>query len=309
VELQNGGRHEVYVLIADGQALTDNWTHPKQIRDNITEVVMDYLAVGLDPSKATIMLQTAIPELTELAFYYLNLVTLSRLERNPTVKTEIADRGFENTLPMGFLCYPVSQAADITAFQASCVPVGEDQLPMIEQTREIVRSFNRVYGQSLVEPEGMLSDVKRLPGTDGASKMSKSAGNCIYLKDEPDAVAKKVKRMYTDPTKGGIDAPGSPERNPVYQYLAAFDPDTKGFAELRERYRAGGVQETEGKKRLTDVLLEMLKPIRERRKKYSEDIEQLRVIVRDGTERGRALAAQTVQAVRSAMCLNFLQGG
>lgn len=308
VELHESGKHEIFVLIADGQALTDNWERPMEISHNITEVLLDYLAVGLDPEHTTIMLQTSIPELAELTTYYLNLVTLSRLRRNPTVKNEGRERRFdEEAIPMGFLCYPVSQAADITAFAANVVPVGEDQLPMLEQTREIVRTFNRLYGDGnvLVEPSPMLSKISRLPGTDGSSKMSKLMNNCIYIKDEPDVITEKVRKMYTDPDKGWIDAPGNPETNPVYQYLKAFDSDLKGLDDLLERYRCGGVPETVGKERLTEVLIEMLRPMQSRRKTYDKNPTLLKSILAEGTKKGRVVASETLDSVRSAMRLDY----
>ena len=285
VELQNSGNFdEIYIEIADAQALTDNADNPEKIRQNVIEVVLDYLACGIDPKKTSIFIQSAVPELCELTFYYLNLVTVSRLERNPTIKDEIKLRGFKTSIPAGFLAYPVSQAADITAFKATLVPVGEDQLPMLEQTKEIVRSFNNIYGKTLVEPEILLPKNKlcsRLPGLDGNAKMSKSLGNCIYLSDSEEEVKKKIMSMYTDPTHLKIEDPGHTENNPVFIYLEAFSnashfakywPEFQNLDELKKAYEKGGIGDMKVKKFLNNVMEETLKPIRERRKYWENHI-------------------------------------
>lgn len=319
VELQNSGLFDkIFIMIADAQALTDNADNPEKIRRNLIEVALDYLSVGIDPTKSTIFVQTAVPELTELAFYYMNLVSVSRVQRNPTVKTEIKMRGFEGeSIPMGFFSYPVSQASDITAFKATTVPVGDDQAPMIELTREIVNRFNHVYGEVLVEPEIMLPDnavCQRLPGTDGKAKMSKSLGNCIYLSDTPKELAKKVKSMYTDPEHLTIDSPGHLEGNCPFIYLDAFStdeqvarllPDYKSFQELKDHYCRGGVGDGTVKKLLIGVLEEELAPIRERRKQWEQDIPAVYEILRQGTEKARAEAAKTLERVREAMKINY----
>lgn len=318
VELQNSGEYDkIFVMIADAQALTDNADNPEKIRQNLVEVALDYLSAGLDPAKTTIFVQSAVPELTELAFYYMNLVTVSRVQRNPTVKTEIKMRNFETSIPVGFFCYPVSQASDITAFRATTVPAGEDQEPMIELTREIVGRFNNVYGETLVEPEILLptnAACLRLPGTDGKAKMSKSLGNCIYLSDTSKDVAKKVKGMYTDPLHLNISDPGHLEGNCPFIYLDAFCIDEKfkrhcsefeSLQDLKDRYCAGGVGDGTVKKILISVLEEELAPIRERRKQWEQDIPGVFEILRRGSEEARAVAAETLADVRRAMRINY----
>ena len=318
VELQNSGVYDkIFVMIADAQALTDNADNPEKIRQNLVEVALDYLSAGLDPAKTTIFVQSAVPELTELAFYYMNLVTVSRVQRNPTVKTEIKMRNFETSIPVGFFCYPVSQASDITAFRATTVPAGEDQEPMIELTREIVGRFNNVYGETLVEPEILLptnAACLRLPGTDGKAKMSKSLGNCIYLSDTSKDVAKKVKGMYTDPLHLNISDPGHLEGNCPFIYLDAFCTDEKfkrhcsefeSLQDLKDRYCAGGVGDGTVKKILISVLEEELAPIRERRKQWEQDIPGVFEILRRGSEEARAVAAETLADVRRAMRINY----
>ena len=318
VELQNSGEYDkIFVMIADAQALTDNADNPEKIRQNLVEVALDYLSAGLDPAKTTIFVQSAVPELTELAFYYMNLVTVSRVQRNPTVKTEIKMRNFETSIPVGFFCYPVSQASDITAFRATTVPAGEDQEPMIELTREIVGRFNNVYGETLVEPEILLptnAACLRLPGTDGKAKMSKSLGNCIYLSDTSKDVAKKVKGMYTDPLHLKISDPGHLEGNCPFIYLDAFCTDEKfkrhcsefeSLQDLKDRYCAGGVGDGTVKKILISVLEEELAPIRERRKQWEQDIPGVFEILRRGSEEARAVAAETLADVRRAMRINY----
>ena len=318
VELQNSGEYgKIFVMIADAQALTDNADNPEKIRQNLVEVALDYLSAGLDPAKTTIFVQSAVPELTELAFYYMNLVTVSRVQRNPTVKTEIKMRNFETSIPVGFFCYPVSQASDITAFRATTVPAGEDQEPMIELTREIVGRFNNVYGETLVEPEILLptnAACLRLPGTDGKAKMSKSLGNCIYLSDTSKDVAKKVKGMYTDPLHLNISDPGHLEGNCPFIYLDAFCSDEKfkrhcsefeSLQDLKDRYCAGGVGDGTVKKILISVLEEELAPIRERRKQWEQDIPGVFEILRRGSEEARAVAAETLADVRRAMRINY----
>lgn len=318
VELQNSGEYDkIFVMIADAQALTDNADNPEKIRQNLVEVALDYLSAGLDPAKTTIFVQSAVPELTELTFYYMNLVTVSRVQRNPTVKTEIKMRNFETSIPVGFFCYPVSQASDITAFRATTVPAGEDQEPMIELTREIVGRFNNVYGETLVEPEILLptnAACLRLPGTDGKAKMSKSLGNCIYLSDTSKDVAKKVKGMYTDPLHLNISDPGHLEGNCPFIYLDAFCTDKKfkrhcsefeSLQDLKDRYCAGGVGDGTVKKILISVLEEELAPIRERRKQWEQDIPGVFEILRRGSEEARAVAAETLADVRRAMRINY----
>lgn len=318
IELQNSGKYDdIYVMIADAQALTDNADRPEKVRQNIVEVALDYLSCGLDPNVSTLFIQSMVPELTELTFYYSNLVTLARLQRNPTVKTEIELRKFEGSIPVGFLTYPISQAADITAFKATCVPVGEDQKPMIEQTREIVRKFNDVYGETLVEPEILLPDNKaclRLPGTDGKAKMSKSLENCIYLADTEEDVRKKVMSMFTDPNHLRVEDPGQVEGNPVFIYLQAFSrpehfaeflPDYANLTELEDHYRRGGLGDVKVKKFLNNVLQSELAPIRERRKQWEKDIPAVFDILKAGSERAQAVAAQTLQEVKEAMRINY----
>lgn len=318
VELQNSGEFDkIFVMIADAQALTDNADNPEKIRQNIIEVALDYLSVGIDPAKTTIFIQSAVPELTELAFYYMNLVTVSRVQRNPTVKTEIKMRNFEQSIPMGFFSYPVSQASDITAFKATTVPVGEDQAPMIELTREIVARFNNIYGETLVEPEILLPEnaaCLRLPGTDGKAKMSKSLGNCIYLSDTAKDVAKKVKSMYTDPLHLNVADPGHLEGNCPFIYLDAFSrpehfakyaPDYANLQELKDHYTRGGLGDGTVKKLLINILEEELQPIRERRQQYEQDIPAVYEILKKGTEVAREVAATTLEEVRRAMKINY----
>ena len=318
VELQNSGLYDKTVIfIADAQALTDNIENPEKVRQNVIEVALDYMAVGLDPMKSTIFIQSQIPELCELTFYYMDLVTVSRLQRNPTVKTEIQMRNFETSIPVGFFTYPISQAADITAFKATTVPVGEDQEPMIEQTREIVRRFNHIYGDTLVEPEILLPDnaaCLRLPGTDGKAKMSKSLGNCIYLSDTADEVEKKVKSMYTDPTHLKVSDPGKLEGNTVFTYLDAFCkpehfgrylPDYPNLDELKAHYTRGGLGDMKVKKFLAAIMQEELTPIRERRKEFEKDIPAIYDMLRKGCETARATATATLDEVRKAMKINY----
>ncbi|GBF05195.1 tryptophanyl-tRNA synthetase II, trpS [Deinococcus aerius] len=297
--------YETYVLLADVQALTDNFEHPQKVRDNVLEVALDYLAVGLDPRAATFVIQSQVPEIAELTVFYLNLVTVSHLRQNPTVKTEIAQKGFGEAVPAGFFVYPVSQAADITAFGANLVPVGDDQLPMIEQTREIVRRFNHLYAPVLVEPKALVGETARLPGLDGRAKMSKSLGNAIFLSDSADEVARKVRGMYTDPNHLRVEDPGTVEGNPVFAYLDAFDPDKAGVQTLKDHYRRGGLGDVRVKRHLLEVLEATLAPIRGRRAEFARDRVGVEAIVRDGTERGREVAAGTMRAVRGAMRLDY----
>ena len=318
VTLQNSGRYEkLFFMIADAQALTDNFDHPQKVRDNILEVALDYLACGIDPGKSTILVQSHVSELTELTFYYMNLVTLARLERNPTVKSEIQMRGFQHSIPMGFLTYPVSQTADITAFMADTVPVGEDQLPMLEQAREIVRSFNTLYGETLVEPAALLPDNEaclRLPGTDGKAKMSKSLGNCIYLADSPDDIRQKVMSMYTDPNHLQVSDPGNTKGNPVFLYLDAFCtdehfarylPDYANLDELKAHYQRGGLGDVKVKKFLNNVLQETLEPIRTRRQELAGDTAAVMEILKEGSFRAQAEAAKTLSKVKHAMRIDY----
>ena len=318
VELQNSGEYnKIFIMIADAQALTDNADNPEKIRQNVIEVALDYLACGLDPEKSTIFIQSAVPELTELAFYYMNLVTVSRLQRNPTVKTEIQMRNFETSIPVGFFTYPISQASDITAFKATTVPVGEDQKPMLEQTMEIVRRFNYIYGETLVEPQILLPDnaaCLRLPGTDGKAKMSKSLGNCIYLSDSADEVKKKIRSMYTDPDHLRVQDPGKVEGNTVFTYLDAFCtqehvdkylPDYDSLDALKEHYRRGGLGDVKCKNFLNAVMEDVLAPIRARRKEYEKDIPAVYEMLRKGCEIARAQAAITLNDVRKAMKINY----
>ena len=318
VELQNAGDYDrMFVFIADAQALTDNMDTPEKVRQNVIEVALDYLACGLDPARCTLFIQSQIPELCELTFYYMDLVTVSRLQRNPTVKTEIQMRNFEASIPVGFFTYPISQAADITAFKATTVPVGEDQEPMLEQAREIVRRFNHIYGETLVEPEILLPDnaaCLRLPGTDGKAKMSKSLGNCIYLSDDADTVAAKIKTMYTDPNHLRVQDPGQVEGNPVFTYLDAFCrpehfgrylPDYPNLEELKAHYRRGGLGDVKVKKFLTAIMQETLEPIRTRRKEFEQDIPAIYAMLKQGCEQAREAAAQTLDDVRRAMKINY----
>lgn len=303
VKLQD--EYETYVLIADVQALTDNFEHPEKLEANIMEVALDYLAVGLDPNKVKIVVQSMVPELTELTIYFLNLVTTATLERNPTLKAEIQQKNFTKGLPVGFYTYPISQAADITIFKAHLVPVGDDQLPMIEQTREIVRRFNRLYDKVLIEPRAMVGEVARLPGTDGGAKMSKTIGNCIYLGDSPEQVRKRVMSMFTDPTRIHPTDPGHVEGNPVFTYHDAFNPDKAEVEELKERYIKGTVGDVEVKERLFKALNEFLDPIRTRRAEFGERRDDVRDIVLEGTRKGRALAQETMEEVRRAMKISY----
>ncbi len=322
VQLQNQGNYDkIFIMIADAQALTDNFDNPQKVRSNIMEVALDYLSVGLDPSKSTLFVQSQIPELTELTFYYMNLVTVARLQRNPTVKSEIQMRNFETSIPVGFLCYPVSQAADITAFQATTVPVGEDQLPMLEQTKEIVRKFNSIYGETLVEPEILLPEnaaCLRLPGTDGKAKMSKSLGNCIYLSDDPDTIRTKVMSMYTDPLHLQVSDPGHLEGNTVFTYLdafcrqehfAAFLPEYADLQELKAHYVRGGLGDVKIKKFLNQVLQSELEPIRLKRAEYEKTPEAVYEILKSGTEKARNTAAGTMEKVKKAMQIDYFERG
>ena len=299
-------QHEytTYVLIADLQALTDHAEQPELVRDSVLEVALDYLAVGIDPAAATIVVQSGVPELAELTVYYLNLVTVARLGRNPTVKEEMRQKGFEADVPAGFLVYPVSQAADITAFKADVVPVGDDQLPMIEQTVEIVRRFNRLYGPVLVEPTALIPKHARLPGTDGQGKMGKSLDNAIFLSDPTDMVARKVMGMYTDPGHVRAELPGTVEGNPVFSYLDAFDPDPGGVDDLKRRYRAGGLGDVALKRQLIEVLEAFLSPIRARRTGFARDPAAVTRMLEEGTARGRAVAHRTLGEVRRALRLD-----
>ena len=318
VELQNSGEYDkVFIMIADAQALTDNADNPEKVRQNVIEVALDYMACGLDPAKSTLFIQSQIAELCELSFYYMNLVTVSRLQRNPTVKSEIQMRNFETSIPVGFFTYPISQAADITAFKATTVPVGEDQSPMLEQTREIVHKFNSVYGETLVEPKILLPDNEaclRLPGIDGKAKMSKSLGNCIYLAEDPKDIKKKVMSMFTDPNHIRIEDPGSLEGNTVFTYLDAFCndqhfeeylPDYKNLDELKEHYQRGGLGDVKVKKFLNNVLQEELEPIRKRREELQKDIPYVYEVLKKGSEVARETAAQTLHEVRDAMKINY----
>ena len=318
VELQNSGEYsKIFIMIADAQALTDNIENPEKVRQNIIEVALDYLSCGLDPAKSNILIQSQIPELCELTFYYMDLVTVARLQRNPTVKSEIQMRNFEASIPVGFFTYPISQAADITAFKATTVPVGEDQLPMIEQTREIVRKFNSVYDEVLVEPSALISTNQaclRLPGIDGKAKMSKSLGNCIYLSDSEADVKKKIMSMYTDPEHPLVSDPGHLEGNTVFTYLDAFCkpehferylPDYANLDELKAHYTRGGLGDVKVKKFLNNIIQEELEPIRKRRKEYEKDIPEVYNILRKGTEAAREVAAQTLSEVKSAMKINY----
>ncbi len=321
VRLQNEGRYdEIYIMIADAQALTDNAEHPEKVRKNILNVALDYLACGLDPEKCTLFIQSMVPELTELTFYYMNLVTVSRVQRNPTVKSEIQQRNFEASVPVGFFCYPISQAADITAFRATAVPVGEDQLPMLEQCREIVRSFNRVYGETLIEPEIVLPENQaclRLPGIDGKAKMSKSLGNCIYLSERPEDIKTKVMSMYTDPTHLRREDPGHTKDNPVFIYLEAFCrpehfaeflPEYSGLDELKAHYERGGLGDVTVKKFLNHVLQTELRPIRERRERWETRLPDVLEILKSGSQKARETAAATLRDVRHAMKIDYFGG-
>lgn len=318
VELQNSGEFdEIYIMIADAQALTDNADNPEKVRRNILEVALDYMSVGLDPAKSTMFIQSQIPALFEFSAYYMNLVTVSRLQRNPTIKSEIKMRGFETSIPSGFLNYPISQAADITAFDATCVPVGEDQLPMLEQTKEIVHSFNRIYGETLVNPKILLPDndvCLRLPGTDGKAKMSKSLGNCIYLADSPEDIKKKVMSMYTDPNHLKVSDPGTVEGNTVFTYLDAFCtdehfekylPEYKNLDELKAHYRRGGLGDVKIKRFLNAVLEDILSPIRTRRKELEADIEGVMKVLEEGCKKANDKANATLKRAKDAMKINY----
>lgn len=321
VKLQNSGIYdEINIMIADAQALTDNAEHPEKVRQNIMQVALDYLACGIDPEKSTIFIQSMVPQLTELSFYYQNLVTVSRLQRNPTVKTEIQMRNFETSIPVGFFCYPISQAADITAFKATDVPAGEDQEPMLEQCREIVNKFNNIYGETLVEPKIVLPSNKaclRLPGIDGKAKMSKSLGNCIYLSDEAEDIRKKVMSMFTDPNHLRVEDPGQVEGNPVFIYLDAFSkpehfaeflPEYQNLDELKAHYKRGGLGDVKVKKFLNNVLQAELGPIRERRKIWEQKMPEVVEILKQGSAAAEAKAAATLEDVRKAMKINYFDG-
>lgn len=308
VELQNTGKYDTFIMIADQQALTDNARDPEKIRRSLHEVALDYLAVGIDPKKSTILVQSQIPALSELTMHYLNLVTIARLRRNPTVKTEIKQKKFGESVPAGFFTYPVSQAADITAFKADTVPVGDDQEPMLEQTREIVRTFNRIYQQDiLVEPEGVFppKGQGRIPGLDGNAKMSKSLGNAIYLSDDADRVQKKVMSMYTDPTHIKVSDPGHVEGNTVFTYLDIFDPDKEQVAKLKEQYQAGGLGDVKIKRYLNEVLEAELEPIRKRREEYAANIDYVDQVLKEGSARANKVANQTLKEVRDAIGINY----
>ena len=318
VELQNSGEYDkIYIMIADAQALTDNADNPEKVRENIIEVALDYMSAGLDPSRSTLLIQSTIPELTELTFYYANLVTTARLERNPTIKSELQMRGFGSSIPGGFYTYPISQAADITSFKATTVPTGEDQMPMVEQTQEIVQRFNFIYGETLVMPHILLptnSACLRLPGTDGKAKMSKSLGNCIYLSDEPDDIKKKVMSMFTDPDHLKIEDPGKIEGNTVFTYLDAFCtdehferylPDYNNLDELKDHYRRGGLGDVKVKKFLNNVIQEELEPIRNRRHELEKDISYIYDVLKKGSEAAREVAAQTLSEVKASMKINY----
>ena len=322
VALQNSGKFdEIYIMIADAQALTDNAEHPEKVRQNIVQVALDYLACGLDPEKSTIFIQSMVPELTELTFYYMNLVTVSRVQRNPTVKAEIQMRNFEASIPVGFFCYPISQAADITAFHATAVPVGEDQLPMLEQCKEIVHKFKSGYGETLTEPEIILPSNKaclRLPGIDGKAKMSKSLGNCIYLSDESDEIRTKVMSMFTDPNHLRIEDPGEVENNPVFiyldafckdEYFAEFLPDYANLEELKAHYQRGGLGDVKVKKFLNNVIQEELRPIRERRKEWEKRLPDVYDILKTGSEVAEKKAAQTLSEVKHSMQIDYFDNG
>lgn len=320
VKLQNSGQYdEIYLMIADSQALTDNFANPKKVRDNVLEVALFYLACGIDPNKTNIFIQSEVEALTELTFYYMNLVTVARLHRNPTVKQEIKLRGFEESIPSGFLNYPVSQAADITAFKATTIPVGDDQLPMIEQTREIVHAFNRIYGETLVEPKELLPDnkyAKRLPGIDGSAKMSKSLGNCIYLDDSDDDIIKKVMQMYTDPNHLKVTDPGRVEGNVVFTYLdvfcenehfAKYLPEYNNLDELKAHYQKGGLGDVVIKKFLAKILCEVIKPIREKREELLNNIDYVYGVLKNGTNKAIIKANETLKEVKTNMGLNYFE--
>ena len=310
LELQNSGKYDCFIFIADTQALTDNAFNPEKVKQSVDELMLDYLACGLDPEKCTLYVQSGVPELTEIFSYYLNLVTVSRLQRNPTVKSEIAQRGFEKSVPAGFLTYPVSQAADITAFDAEVVPVGEDQLPVMEQTNEIVRTFNKIYGETLVEPKSLLAANKlarRVPGTDGSAKMSKSAGNCIYLKDDSETVRKKVMSMYTDPNHIRVEDPGDTKNNVVFKYLEIFGRDQDKVAEMKAHYEKGGLGDVACKKYLFEEMEAFLSPIRERRKKLEQNMDYVHKVFEEGTARARKVAQATLKRIRRAIGVEYFE--
>ena len=322
VELQNSGQYdEIYIMIADAQALTDNAEHPEKVRQNIVQVALDYLACGIDPNKSTILIQSMIPELTELTFYYMNLVTVSRVQRNPTVKAEIQMRNFEASIPVGFFCYPISQADDITAFHATAVPVGEDQMPMLEQCKEIVHKFNATYGETLTEPQIVLPKNQaclRLPGIDGKAKMSKSLGNCIYLSDEAEDVRKKIMSMFTDPNHLRVEDPGKVEGNPVFiyldafcrpEYFAEFLPEYSGLDELKAHYERGGLGDVKVKKFLNNVMQAELSPIRERRKYWEARLPEVYEILKEGSAKAKKTAEKTLAEVRHAMQIDYFADG
>ena len=322
VELQNSGQYdEIYIMIADAQALTDNAEHPEKVRQNIVQVALDYLACGIDPNKSTILIQSMIPELTELTFYYMNLVTVSRVQRNPTVKAEIQMRNFEASIPVGFFCYPISQAADITAFHATAVPVGEDQMPMLEQCKEIVHKFNATYGETSTEPQIVLPKNQaclRLPGIDGKAKMSKSLGNCIYLSDEAEDVRKKIMSMFTDPNHLRVEDPGKVEGNPVFiyldafcrpEYFAEFLPEYSGLDELKAHYERGGLGDVKVKKFLNNVMQAELSPIRERRKYWEARLPEVYEILKEGSAKAKKTAEKTLAEVRHAMQIDYFADG
>lgn len=309
VEMQNSGEYEPFVFIADMQALTDNADNPEKIKNGVTDLMLDYLACGLDPSKTTLFIQSQVPELNEITMFYMNLVTLSRLQRNPTVKTEMAQKQFQNSsVPVGFLTYPISQASDITAFDAKYVPVGEDQLPVLEQTNEIVRAFNRVYGETLVEPKAILvskESARRIPGTDGNAKMGKSLGNAIYLTDEPDVIRAKVMSMYTDPNHIKVTDPGDTKNNPVFIYLDVFCKDRAKYEEMKAQYEKGGLGDMACKKYLNEVLQELLAPIRERRKELEKDLDKVKAIYLEGSRKAREIAKATLKRIRKNVGVEY----
>ena len=318
VKMQNSGEYEPYILVADVQALTDNFNNPEKVRKNVREVAIDYLSVGIDPKKVNIFIQSQIPALTELSFYYMNLVTVSRLQRNPTVKNEIKEKSFEKSIPVGFFCYPISQAADITAFKANIIPVGNDQLPMLEQTNEIVSSFNRIYGETLVPCKAILNENKiaqRLPGLDGNAKMSKSLNNGIYLSDPSDIIYKKVMSMYTDPNHIKVEDPGKVEGNMVFTYLDVFSSDEqiskyseyKTLDEMKKAYEKGGLGDVKIKKVLYNILEEILSPIREKRKYYEEHLDEVYSILKEGTTKANEKANKTLKEVKKAIMIDFFE--
>ena len=311
VEMQNTGKYDPFVFIADMQALTDNADNPEKIKVGVKDLMLDYLACGLDPNKTTLFIQSQVPELNELAMFYLNLVSVARLQRNPTVKTEMQQKQFENSsVPVGFLTYPISQAADITAFDAKFVPVGEDQLPVLEQAREIVRSFNRIYGDTLVEPEPILatnSRARRIPGTDGNAKMGKSLGNCIYLSDEPEVITKKVMGMYTDPNHIKVSDPGDTKNNPVFIYLDVFAKDKEKVAQMKAQYEQGGLGDMVCKRYLNEVLQEVIAPIRERRKQLEKDIDAVYKVYEEGSKKARRVAIETLKRVRKNIGVEYFE--